>query len=247
MESLKVKSFNAVLKYGQWNHVLLPLSLQTDLIDLNNSIHSSMSGNGFCDISAMYSNRFNVQWRDGSWDFTLLGGIFRTESLFSINIEPHTLTFMHRAWSRAFALNGTPAFLEGFYITDFDLLCLEKKVMFYGYYSDCNNRQVQFMAQFHFIFSAQELHVKAVRSSNQSETIFFQISEELYMNSIMYGWWTIYKRPTCQSIQDEAQASSKQVPWCPYSISFRVIACVIWVELVSLCKSFCKSVAIYLC
>ena len=69
MESLKVKSFNAVLKYGQWNHVLLPLSLQTDLIDLNNSIHSSMSGNGFCDISAMYSNRFNVQWRDGSWDF----------------------------------------------------------------------------------------------------------------------------------------------------------------------------------
>ena len=69
MESLKVKHFNAVLKDGQWNCVLLPVSLRTDLINQINRIHSSKSKYGFLDISAMYSIRFNVQWRDGSLDF----------------------------------------------------------------------------------------------------------------------------------------------------------------------------------
>ena len=69
MESLKVKSFNSVLKDGQWNRVLLPVSLRTDLINQTNRIHSSMSENSFLDISTRYSIRFNVQWRYGSWDF----------------------------------------------------------------------------------------------------------------------------------------------------------------------------------
>ena len=47
MESLKVKSFNSVLKDGQWNRVLLPVSLRTDLINQTNRIHSSMSENSF--------------------------------------------------------------------------------------------------------------------------------------------------------------------------------------------------------
>ena len=190
MESLKEKSINVILKYDHWKKMRLPLPIERLLKNSNDRIRVSMSGLGYCDIYSVHSVRFNIQWMDGSWDFTLFGGTDLTVPLMYINIGPQTEMYMDRLWSSVFALNGTRAFMDGFYINGFDLLIDEKRISFHGYFNDCNGEKIEFNAEFGFSLSPRKLYVKTVRSDcpSFSKITFYETDREFCINSVLFSW-----------------------------------------------------------
>ena len=113
-----------------------------------------------------------------------------TVPLMYINIGPQTEIYMDRLWSSVFALNGTRAFMDGFYINGFDLLIDEKRISFYGYFNDCNGEKIEFNAEFGFSLSPRKLYVKTVRSDSPSfsKITFYEMDREFCINSVLFSW-----------------------------------------------------------